>query len=229
MDLATIVYAFLAGVIPALLWLWFWLREDNLQPEPRSSIALSFIAGGFSIILAVILEAYAVDFISDNNYLYITWAGIEEAVKFLVIATVAFQSRYMDEPIDAMIYSITVALGFSAVENALFILHPLSTGEISKSIVTGDLRFVGATLLHVVSSASIGFLVGMSFYKPAFVKVLAGIFGLILATALHAGFNLAIIDATVAGTLKVFGLVWCAAVILLILFEEIKAVKPKTA
>lgn len=221
-----IAYALIAGILPALLWLWFWIKEDNLHPEPRNLITITFIAGCVSVIIAIIFEKAAQDLLTNSVYTYIAWAGIEEIVKFMAVAMIAFRTKYLDEPIDAMIYCITAALGFSALENALFILSPISSGELATSIVTGNLRFVGATLVHVVSSAVIGFMLGLAFYRGTIAKAFALIFGVILAIALHASFNLAIISGTATNTLKVFGWVWCAVVILIILFEEVKAVHP---
>lgn len=229
MNLTQVVYIILGGVLPALLWLWFWLREDNLHPEPRGLIAFSFLAGCLGVFLALILEGFAQDIVTNQTYRYITWAVIEEVVKFLLVAVIAFRSSYLDEPIDAMIYCITVALGFAAFENTLFIFKTFDTSGVLETILTGNFRFVGATLVHVVSSAVIGFMVGISFYKGAFTKVFSVVVGVILASALHAAFNLAIINATVTSTLKVFGWVWCAVVILIILFEEVKGIKPKTS
>ncbi|HEY4504071.1 MAG TPA: PrsW family intramembrane metalloprotease [Candidatus Paceibacterota bacterium] len=228
MNLTTIIYALLAGIIPTFIWLIFWLREDNIHPEPRRLIALSFLAGCLSVIIAIIFEKFAQDVISNTAYKYMAWAGIEEILKFIAVAIVALNSKYLDEPIDAMIYCITVALGFAALENALFILSPLHAGELTTTIVTGNLRFIGATLVHVVSSASIGFMIGLSFYRGKIIKTLSIAIGIILSMALHASFNLAIINSTTINTLKVFGGVWFAVVILIILFEEVKAVKPKT-
>jgi RsiW-degrading membrane proteinase PrsW (M82 family) len=222
-----VVYALLAGILPALLWLLFWLREDNLHPEPRSLITGTFLSGMVVVVMAIFLEKYVADIITDEKYRYIAWAAIEEITKFLAVAIIALRSRHIDEPVDAMIYCITVALGFAALENALFILSPLETGDITRSIVTGNMRFIGATLVHVVCSAVIGFMIGLSFYKNAFIKALSLIFGVILAVTLHAGFNLSIINETVTNTLKVFGWVWLGVVILIILFEEVKAVRPK--
>lgn len=227
-NTTNIIYALLAGVLPALLWLWFWLKEDNLHPEPRYLITLSFIGGMVAVVLAIFLEKYVADISSDTTTRYITWAAIEEITKFLAVAFIALRSRYMDEPIDAMIYCITVALGFAALENAIFILSPINTGDITKSIVMGNMRFIGATLVHLVSSASIGFMIGLAFYKNIFIKTIAMIAGVILAVALHASFNLSIINTTAIDTLKVFVWVWIAIIILIILFEEIKVIKPKT-
>jgi len=229
MEFTNVVYALLAGLLPTLLWLWFWLREDHLHPEPRTVLAMSFIVGSLSVVAAVVLEKFAQDIILDRTYQYIAWASIEEIIKFIAVAIVALRSRYLDEPIDAMIYCITVALGFAALENALFILTPLNTGDLARTIVTGNLRFIGATLVHVVSSASVGFAIGLTFYRGAFTKVVAAILGIILAIALHASFNLAIISATVTSTIRVFGWVWCAVIVLIILFEEVKGVRPKAA
>ncbi len=224
-----LLYALFAGILPALLWLWFWLREDNLHPEPRSLVAASFIGGMIVVIVAAVLEKYIHDVVIDETFRYITWAAIEEICKFIAVAIIAFPSKNMDEPIDAMIYCITVALGFAALENTLFILSPLHSGDIAKGIVTGNMRFIGATLVHTVCSAMIGFMIGISFYKNTFIKTISLITGVILAIVLHAGFNLSIINETVTNTIKVFSLVWVAVVILIVLFEEIKGVNEKAA
>jgi hypothetical protein len=54
--------------------------------------------------------------------------------------------------------------------------------------------------------------------------LLAGVAG---AIAIHTGFNLSIINASASDTLKTFGWIWGAVVILIVLFEEVKAVKPR--
>jgi RsiW-degrading membrane proteinase PrsW (M82 family) len=126
-----------------------------------------------------------------------------------------------------MIYCATVALGFAAVENTLFIMGPLSIGSVSQAIVTGNMRFIGATLVHVVSSCFVGFLLGYTFYHRIWTKIIAVVFGLAGAIALHAAFNLSILNVSSVDALKAFGWVWGAVVILIILFEEIKAVHPR--
>ncbi len=226
MTLTNVIYALLAGLLPSLIWMWFWLREDNLHPEPRKVLAASFIAGAIVVVFAILLEKMTQEILTIPTYRYIAWAAIEELVKLAAVGYIALKARTLDEPIDAMIYCITVALGFAALENALFILSPLTAGELSTSIVTGNLRFVGASLVHVVSSALIGFFIGVSYYRSVMTKTFCILAGIILATSLHAGFNLAIINSSAMTTLRVFGWVWCAAVILIILFEEVKAVRP---
>src|SRR3989344_2152376 len=79
-------------------------------------------------------------------------AAIGGVVKFAAASLAALRLRIFDEPLDAVIYLVTAALGFSAFENVLFLLAPLQTGDVFASIITGDLRFIGASLLHTLSS-----------------------------------------------------------------------------
>ena len=223
------IYALIAGVLPSLVWLFFWTREGDDQPEPRPLLMGCFFAGMIVVFIAIPLEKWAVDLAANNTTVqYIYWAAIEEFLKFCALAVIALHSKSYDEPIDAMIYAIAVALGFAALENTLFIMKTISmSGSLLTSFSTGNMRFIGATLVHVVSSAMIGFSLGWTYYKGFFTRASAWIFGLGLAIAVHATFNIAIAGAGAMDTLKAFGWIWGAVVIIIVLFEEVKAVKPK--
>jgi RsiW-degrading membrane proteinase PrsW (M82 family) len=49
-------FSLLGGIIPALFWLWFWIREDRLKPEPKLSLLSSFIGGIIAVLLALFFE-----------------------------------------------------------------------------------------------------------------------------------------------------------------------------
>ena len=221
------LYALFAGILPSLIWLWFWLREDNQQPEPRFLLTGLFLSGIAAVLLAIFGEKFIASVVTDISTRYTLWAALEEVFKFVAVAAIAMHTRYYDEPIDAMVYCITVALGFAALENTLFIMGPFSDGSISTGIVTGGMRFMGATLVHLVSSGVIGFALGLTFYKGYLVKFFAALLGLGAAIALHAAFNLSIINAVSSDTLRTFGWVWGAVVLLIVFFEEVKVVRPK--
>jgi RsiW-degrading membrane proteinase PrsW (M82 family) len=220
-------YAFAIGLVPSLIWLWFWIREDAEHPEPKFLISFSFLGGALAVIAAVFLEQWVQTFVSNEDTRYVLWAAIEECVKFAAVGIIALTTKYYDEPIDAMIYCIIGALGFAAIENALFIMTPLSSGSVVQTVVTGNMRFIGATIVHVVSSASVGFALGYCFNKGTALRILAVIVGLVAATAMHAGFNISIVGSTPEDTLKTFAWFWGATVILIVLFEEIKMMRPR--
>lgn len=222
----SIIYSLLIGLIPSLIWLFFWLKEDT-HAEPRGMIISTFIAGIITVIFAALIEKLIATNVTDPSLLYTLWAGTEEILKFIAVAVIILNTKTYDEPVDAMIYSITLALGFAAAENILFIMGTMSQGSVIQGLITGNLRFIGATLVHTVSTAFIGFTIGYVFYHGKFAKLVATIIGLAGAIAIHSAFNLSIITGSTDDTLKAFGWIWGAVVVLIVLFEEIKAVKPK--
>jgi len=226
-DPKTLLYALMGGILPAILWLWFWLKEDSRKPEPRGLIMLSFVAGMVGVAIVLPLEKLAFGVLPQGVMLLTTWAAIEEIVKFGAISIVALKTHYFDEPVDALIYMITVALGFAAIENSLFLLEPLMNGEAITGFLTGNLRYIGATLLHVAASASIGIAMGLSFYKGKFIKTISTLIGIVIAITLHTLFNFFIISSSGESTFIVFFHLWIAIVVVIFLFERVRRIKPK--
>ena len=167
MTSTTLGYAFLGGLLPAFIWLYFLLKEDASNPEPRTLIALTFVAGMAAVPLALPLEHYAKVYLDGNLSVITAWALIEEVLKYAMVATFILWRRAVDEAPDYVIYMITVALGFAAAENMFFLITPLSGGDFANGFFTGNVRFLGSTLLHVVASATIGFALAFSTrYRP---------------------------------------------------------------
>ncbi len=213
--------AFLAGLIPALFWLWFWLREDKARPEPKILIATAFFAGMLIVPLVLPLQQFAMQrFVGDN--LIFVWVIIEEVLKYSAALIVVLWNKAVDEPIDAIVYMITIALGFSALENALFIFNPLTDGDYLNSFLTGNFRFLGATLLHVLASGTVGAAMAFSYYMKNGMKILISTSGLFIAIILHALFNFTIMDASGETVLGVFMFVWMGVIVLFLLFEKVK-------
>lgn len=216
-----IFIAFLGGVLPALIWLSFWLLEDRCEPEPKRYIFLSFLGGMVAVILVLPLERAAMQQIGGVGLLLI-WATLEELFKYGAAYVAALRARAYDEPLDALVYLVTAALGFSALENALFLWSPLQQGDALRTIVTGDLRFMGAMLLHTLASATIGIALALSYYKPAKARKKAAFIGVILAIVLHTLFNFFILGGGGGSTFWVFLCIWIGIIGLLLVTERVK-------
>lgn len=228
MDLSVVLFAALGGIVPALIWVWFWNREDAQHPEPTRLIIAAFIIGMVAVALVVPLQKFAITYAS-GTLLVVLWAAIEELVKFGVAYFTVLSHEADDEPIDPLIYLITVALGFAAAENALFLIDPIANSGVIDSILTGNFRFLGATLLHVLSSSVIGVALGLSFYKRRLIKFWYAIVGIILAVVLHGLFNFFILKSSGGELIRIFSFVWVGLVLLLIAFERVKRVRRKTS
>ena len=216
-----IFIAMLGGVLPALLWLTFWLMEDRCEPEPKRYLLLTFIAGGVVVFAALWIEQQTMRYFTGTTLLFL-WAVTEEMLKFGAAYIVALRLRVFDEPIDAVVYMVTVALGFSAFENMLFLMTPLQNGDVLQTIIRGDLRFIGATLLHTLSSATIGMAMALAFYKSAMARRAAALVGVILAIVLHTLFNFFILGSGGDATFWIFLFIWFGIVVMLFMTEQIK-------
>ena len=216
-----IFIALLGGLLPALLWLAFWLMEDRCEPEPKRYIFFCFVAGMATIPLVLWGERLATGYVT-GPLLLLSWAAVEELGKFGAAYFAALRWSVFDEPLDAVIYMVTAALGFAALENTLFILNPLENGNILQTIMTGNLRFIGATLLHTLSSATVGIMIALAFYHRASIRRFAALGGVILATLLHALFNLSILGKGGNSIFWIFLLIWLGIIGALLLVERVK-------
>jgi len=230
-SILTILIAFLGGLVPALLWLWFWLKEDKKNPEPKSLIAFAFIVGAVSVAIAIPLEKWVLVYISGisssiTTLVIIFWATIEESLKLIAGYLTVLKRKEMNEPIDAIIYMISIALGFAAMENILFIFNAFE-GSVFSIFTTGSFRFIGATLLHILSSATIGGAIALSFYKSKIKKVLYVLIGTLLAFLIHTLFNIFINSASNVNILTIFSFVWAGIILLILFFEKVRTIKKK--
>ncbi|MEK7530447.1 MAG: PrsW family glutamic-type intramembrane protease [Patescibacteria group bacterium] len=214
------------GFVPVLIWLAFWLFQDWVHPEPNRRLLSAFIAGIFCVIAVLPLQQYFSVRFEFGTVLIFIWAGIEEIMKLLFAWVVVLRTRALDEPIDFPVYLITVALGFAALENSLFLFSSSLAGNVLDSAITGDLRFIGATLIHVLSSAVIGGALAIAYYRSKMRMLVYGVVGVILATVLHAGFNLLILATGAEAILTVFLGIWVGVVFMLLAFERIKLIRP---
>lgn len=219
-----LTYASIGGIIPCLFWLIFWLREDSFKPEPPRLILACFV-GGMIVTLLVFPVQFLVSLFTGYGAIsLIAFAFIEEIAKFVACYFIALRSKYNDEPIDAVIYMVTVALGFAALENTIYLISPLLDGDAFAGAMMGNLRFIGASLVHVLSSAVVGSFIAFAFYKKKLKKEEYLLAGVISAGVLHTLFNFFILDNSGAGTFLVFATVWLLIMALIVVLEKIKTI-----
>lgn len=231
MGLDVLGYAILGGLMPTLIWLYFLLKEDSRCPEPRWIIFMAFVAGMIAVPVVLAPQSYALTHLptcvaKDTPTclpLLTAWAMIEETAKYAAAAlAILWRREAIRRSLDLVTCMLTVALGFAALENILFLIGPLSNGEYLHGFITGNLRFIGSTLLHVLASSAIGFAMAFSFEYSRGVRAAAASLGLILAIALHTAFNFFILSGDGSDTLLAFFTVWTGAIVFFAAFEVLK-------
>jgi RsiW-degrading membrane proteinase PrsW (M82 family) len=221
-DPLTFIIALVGGTIPSFIWLWYWIKEDDIKKPPLGLIALTFIGGMIMVLLVIPIQQLVASHFSDTPTLIILWAACEEVLKFLAFALIAWRSSYIQEPIDFPIYCMTAALGFAALENTLFLIKPIGLQDATVTLLTTNLRFLGSTLLHSISTGFIGLVMGLSFFQPKGFRIASIGMGFILAIGLHSIFNFFIMENNGENFLQVFAFLWVVSIISILVFEKVR-------
>lgn len=188
-----IIIIVLTGCAPTCIWFLFFLRED-IHPEPKRVLWYTFMIGGLVSIPVLALQIIFRDLVQNLAYASFLLIGglalIEEVFKFCAAYWAVHKNPAVDEPVDAMIYLIAAGLGFATIENVFIAINAYDaniTLALTTLLSTLTLRLIGATFLHTLTSA----LIGYQWARGKIMKTLRShlILGLLSATIIHAIFN----------------------------------------
>lgn len=221
-DAYSLIPVVILAVLPSLVWLFFYLKED-IHPEPRYWLLAIFIMGVASAPLIIFLEM-TLNKWGNSALIFFIAPLVEETVKYGVVHLALNKNPVLDEPVDGMIYVIVAALGFAAIENvfAIFSIIPIgSFGYLNATFNFMSMRFISAVALHGLASG----IAGYYFAKFYFIeKTPILIFkGLFLATILHGTYNFLITKNGEIFPVILTGITLGAAAVLVIyLFNRLK-------
>ena len=121
------------------MWAWVLRRYDRLEPEPiKVLLRVGLLGGLMSVIPAIIGNNLAQHILGMDGFVTdlskeitlplalgsAVFIGInEETWKFLATLRLVKKLPEFDQPIDGMIYAMTVALGFAALENLEYMIR----------------------------------------------------------------------------------------------------------
>jgi RsiW-degrading membrane proteinase PrsW (M82 family) len=119
-----------ASIGPGLLWLWFFYRLDRYEPEPLRMIFRVFGGGVLLVLPAGLLEqiwrpqilvsVQQGDWRAYLTLAFLVVAVIEEGLKTGLLWWIMGKNRELNEPVDGVIYGVTLGLGFASLENLLW-------------------------------------------------------------------------------------------------------------
>jgi len=141
----------------ALLLRYFYTRDA--RREPRAVLVQTFLLGTATTLAAVVIEfiliaveGQSLGVLARAAYEAFLVAAIpEELLKLLVIACFCARRKSFDEPIDGVVYGATAALGFAAIENAMYVVEG--------GWVVAVMRSVTSVPMHAAMGAILGYYV----------------------------------------------------------------------
>lgn len=140
MEIILIILA----ILPVAVLLWIVYRKDH-DPEPLRTVGFAFLWGCVSVVPAILGE-WMVSF--DNAFLDATLgvAIVEELVKLAVLMLYIWRHADFNDSFDAIVYSVTVSLGFATVENIMYVVN----GGLSVAILRALLSIPGHATFAII-------------------------------------------------------------------------------
>lgn len=149
------------ALLPAIVLVVFIYKKDRTEREPVRLLLKLFGFGVLSCLPASLAEQAISAGLSllgvRNPYFavflnaFVVAALCEETCKFLFLRT-TWRNRAFDYQFDAIVYAVTVSLGFAALENVLYVLQ--------YGMQTGLLRAVTAVPGHAIFGVFMGYFYG---------------------------------------------------------------------
>lgn len=147
------------SLFPVIIFL-IWINiKDKYNKEPLKNILKYFVLGIFCSFVAVYFEDLflSYEFFIGNSYnIYLSFvvAGlVEEGLKFIFLFVFLQKEKYFDEKLDGIIYSVILSLGFSAVENIIYLFFE----EISLVYQIGIMRALISIPAHIMFGITMGY------------------------------------------------------------------------
>ena len=174
---------------PLMILICFWL--DRYEPEPAR---YRLTALGWGAVAAVALSFVGEQLLfglpGANQFVNTAIAAplIEESAKGLfLVAIVVFRRAEVHGLLDGIIYGALVGIGFAFVEDIVYYLGSLQSGQLG---LTFFLRGIMGPFAHPLFTAATGLGIGIavSTRRPA-LRVVAPILGFVAAVLMHAIWN----------------------------------------
>lgn len=163
------------AIAPGLAICLYIFLKDIYNKEPKRTLVASFLLGTAATIPPFFFETAAHPYftntiISTGVYAYMVVALSEELSKFLVLRFYCYTRKSFDEPLDGIVYSVMVSMGFATLENISYVMtHGYSTAFV---------RMFLSVPAHASFAVPMGYFIGKAKFDSAnsFYYMLTGLF-----------------------------------------------------
>ena len=155
-------YLSLAALIPAAILFVRIYQLDHIEKEPRRLLGKLVLFGALAAVPAALAQLLltraagaalgrsTVWYLLLDNFVIV--ACSEELAKLLPVRLAAWDHPAFDYRFDAVVYSVSSALGFAAVENILYVLQSDLRTAVSRAILSVPGHFFFAVSMGLLLS-----------------------------------------------------------------------------
>jgi RsiW-degrading membrane proteinase PrsW (M82 family) len=196
-----IVACLIAAAIPALA-LWGIYKLDKYKTGEFLIVLLSTGAGLAAYAAAAFINPLPrrLGWIDYNQMVRFLAPVVEESLKAIILFFLVRRPKFKYF-VDGAVYGFAVGIGFAIVENLEYIFgHP------SAAMAVATNRVISTNLMHAAACATVGIVMGWARFKKPFPRITFSLLGILLAMALHMGFNNLVTRVT-SGWLLIYAVV----------------------
>lgn len=198
---ARMLISLFLAIVPTGLWLWYFYRQDRLEPEPKTKVA--------GVFLLALLLADAVGLrITGPLFELARWASVNrltsllanvlvvgftfEAIKYVAIRAMVYATDEFDERMDGVVYGTTAGLGVATLLN----LHLIIDNQ-GVALAPGVINVVTTALAQACFGGLLGYFMAEAKFSHRPVWFIPA--GLVLTSVLSGVFTWLIDEVSVAG------------------------------
>jgi RsiW-degrading membrane proteinase PrsW (M82 family) len=115
---------------------------------------------------------------------------VEEFCKFFIVRWILYPNKNFNEPLDGIVYSVMVGLGFASLENLIYVFR--------FGIDSGILRMFSAVPAHAVFAVIMGYYIGIARFSHRH-EFWYSIVALISAVLLHGSYDYFLFLSSIPG------------------------------
>ncbi len=156
---------FIIAITPAIVIVLGLYLSDRHDREPFKILVLTYLLGALSVIPIIIVEEMLLMFNVFTDVLYALYtsfivAGLtEEFFKRLVVLKFPYRTKYFNEKLDGIIYSVFASMGFATVENIVYVVYRYANNP-----HVGLYRGIFSVPAHAVFAITMGYYLSLSRY-----------------------------------------------------------------
>lgn len=200
------------AALPSIVIAYWIYRKDSYDREPRRVVLTCFVLGGLATIPALAIQTIFKDLqmpsslMSTAVYAFLVIGLSEEVSKFIFLRLYAYPNPAFDEPMDGIVYSVMIGMGFATVEN---VLYAASTNDPYTMLISRALTAVPA---HAAFGVTMGAYVGLAKFLRHHQKSYL-LSGMMFAVGLHGAYDFFLLQSAYE---------WMSVLALVVLFLGVR-------
>jgi len=154
---------FIIAIIPAAIIILGIYLSDRHDREPIEILFLTYVLGALSVIPSILVEEVLIAFNIFPGALgafynaFIVAGTTEEFFKRLVVLRYPYRTRYFDEKLDGIVYSVFATMGFATVENIIYVAFRYTNNPF-----IGLYRGIFSVPAHAVFGVTMGYYLSLA-------------------------------------------------------------------